>query len=187
MLSRTPAVLAVLAAYAITLWAAISVLTDQHDSPEPTPKTSARDGSAQLAPEQVRVTVVSAILHPAALPSGQRRRRARLSVHIKVHNSGTKGVVLARPALLAARQHVRTRSRGGLLPARSTLDTTVRFETKGAVTDELRKEKRGRILVAEHSYPIAVKVGSPAHSAARAAVIQRAAWQEWQSDRRLLG
>lgn len=129
---------------------------------EVTPATS---GTRALKP--VRLTVISAVLHPAATPSGKRRRRGRLSVHVKVSNVGTQRVVAARPSLLAARQRIPSGLGLPAISAGRTLDVTVRFETKGMVTEQLRTLKRARIVVAGRSWPIAVKVGSPAHSSRR--------------------
>ena len=180
------ATVTVAAIIGIALGVGISKLAGHYDSPggrgedpapsqdatatsaEPAPTPSVRDVTAQDALRQVRVSVISAVLHPAATPSGQRRRRGRLSVHIKVENSGPRGVVPGRPSLLAARQRIPTRSRLGALAAWRTVDVTVRFETKGAVTEQLTTRKSGRILVARRSWPISVKVGNPANSSPRA-------------------
>lgn len=129
---------------------------------EATPATS-----PPRALKPVRVAVVAAVLHPAATPSGQRRRRGRLGVHIKVSNAGSERVVATRPSLLAARQRIPSGRRLAAISAGRTLDATVRFETKGTVTEQLRTLKRARIVVAGRSWPIAVKVGSPAHSSGR--------------------
>ena len=139
-------------------------------SREPAEATTKRaipttSGAGERKP--VRVAVISAVLHPAATPSGKRRRRGRLSVHIKVSNVGTRRVDAARPSLLAARQRILSGQRLPAISVGRTLDVTVRFETNGMVTEQLRTLKRARIVVAGRSWPIAVKVGTPAHPSRR--------------------
>ena len=139
------------------------------------PKTAGRQPARRAANDAipgVRVRVISAILHPAATPSGQRRRRGRLGVHVEVHNGGPRNLILAPPSLLAAAQRTRSGSRLGSIPAGRSVDVTLRFETKGAVTAQLATQKTGRIMLAQRSWPISVKVGKPANSSARSAVIQ---------------
>ncbi|HEV2775778.1 MAG TPA: hypothetical protein VGV90_09325 [Solirubrobacteraceae bacterium] len=138
------------------------------------PTTSARESTAPNPLEQIDVRIISAVLQPAATPPGQRRRRARVSVHVQVENRGTRRVVPARPSLLAARQRVPTdpradapKTRLGAIDGRDTVDVTLRFETKGAVTEQLVTQRRGRILVGGRSWPISVTVGRPATSTAR--------------------
>lgn len=118
--------------------------------------------------EQIRVRVISAVLHPARTQSGIRRRRGRLSVHIRAVNRGARRVVPKRPSLLAARQRIPTNPRAdgpgtrlGPIDPQQTADVTLRFETAGAVTTQLRTQNRARILVAGRSWPITVKVGNP--------------------------
>jgi len=48
------------------------------------PTTSTRAQTPPDPLEQVRVSVISAVLHPAGTPAGQRRRRARLGVRVEV-------------------------------------------------------------------------------------------------------
>ena len=133
----------------------------------PTASTRAQTPPDQL--KQVRVSVISAVLRPAGRPAGQRRRRARLGVRVKVENRGTERVALERPSLLAARQRIPTDpaadnlgARLGPIDAGETVDVTLRFETAGAVTGQLTTQQRARILIAGRSRPIAVKVGLPA-------------------------
>ena len=118
--------------------------------------------------EQVRVTVGSAVLHPAATPSGRARNRARLGVRVTVVNRGTQRVVLPRPSLLAARQRVPTNAAADApathleaIDAGQTVRVTLQFETAGAVTEQLTTQKRARVLVAGRSSPIVVTVGPP--------------------------
>ncbi len=142
----------------------------------PTPRVAPRvlttSTRAQTPPDplkQVRVSVISAVLHPAGTPAGQRRRRARLGVRVKVENRGTERVALERPSLLAARQRVPTNpaadnqgARLGPIDAGETVDVTLRFETAGAVTGQLTTQQRARIHIAGRSWPISVNIGAPA-------------------------
>ncbi len=144
--------------------------------------TAAEPSPATTTPEPIRVSIISAILHPAGLPSGQRRRRGRLSVHLKLTNGGTQRVVLTPPSVLAARQRIPTNARAvgpqgplASIDAGMTVDVTLRFETAGSVTEQLATQKRARILVGARSWPITVKVGNPATSRARSrAMVRRA-------------
>ncbi len=112
----------------------------------------------------IRAKVVIAVLHPAATPSGRRRQRARLGVRLNVRNTGSEKVALSTPSLLAARQRIPSGTSVQPLAAGQTVDTTVRFETAGAVTRQLTTQKRARIQIGGRSWPLTVKVGSPAHS-----------------------
>ena len=134
----------------------------------PAPTTTTRAASDQDPLEQVRVTVGSAVLHPARTPSGQVRNRARLGVRVTVVNRGPERVVLERPSLLAARQRVPTNAaadapgtRLGPIGAGQTVKVTLQFETAGAVTEQLMTTKRARVLVAGRSSPVTVTVGTP--------------------------
>jgi len=136
----------------------------------PTPRTTA----AAAPRDGLRVRVISAVLHPATTASGVRRRRARLGVSVLVENLGDEAVAVARPSLLAARQRIPTNSLADgagthLEPigAGKTVRVTLRFETAGRVTDQLRKRKRARILVGRRSLPITVNLGSPVRSVSR--------------------
>jgi len=147
-------------------------------TPEPSAGAAVSDATASTpAPasqdplEQISVTVLFAVLHPAATPSGIRRRRARLGVRVKVTNRGSRRVVPARPSLLAARQRTPTNphadrpgSRLGPIAAGKTVDVTLRFETAGAVTQQLTTQRRARVLVAGRSWPVRVTVGPPVRS-----------------------
>lgn len=137
----------------------------------PAPGAATTPQSSQDPAAQVTVTVLSAVLHPAATPSGERRRRGRLGVRVRVKNTGAERIVAPRPSLLAARQRIPTnaRARGpgsrlGPLAPGATADVTLRFETAGAVTEQLTTQKTARILIAGRSWPITVTVGSPVSS-----------------------
>jgi len=122
------------------------------------------DGDAR---GQLRVTVRAAVLYAASTPSGQRRRRARLVVRAAVENRGSERVVPPRPSLLAARQRIPTNPRAdatttrlGPIEAGETVDVTLRFETAGAVTEQLTTQRRARLLIGGRSSPITVVLGN---------------------------
>jgi hypothetical protein len=103
----------------------------------------------------VTVSVLSAVVLPAASPSGRRRHRARLSVHMRVANLSTGEIadvapmLLTRPVVLPDRHASDTT--GSLLrpiPVGYTAGGTLRFETGGAVTDALLRSKRATLLIA---------------------------------------
>ena len=129
--------------------------------------TSASKPVAQDPLSLVRVRVLSAVLHPAATRSGKRRRRARLGVHVEVHNRGAQRVVLQRPSLLAANRRVSTDPRADARGSRlrvigtgRTADVTLRFETAGALTRHLVTRRRARVLIAKRSLPVSITVGT---------------------------
>jgi hypothetical protein len=145
---------------------AISELTGSDGGPDGVNEAATTTDSPGSAPP-IRARVVTAVLHPAATPSGKRRQRARLGVRINVENTGAERVSLEPPSLLAARQRIPTGTKLQPIAAGKSLDTTVRFETAGAVTRQLTTQKRARIHVGGRSWPLTVKVGSPAHSSKR--------------------
>lgn len=154
---------------------AVLVATRPSTPPQATTSgTSPAQATAASSRGQLRVTVLSAVLHPAATPAGIRRKRARLSVRARVRNPGAEPVVPPRPSLLAARQRTPTDARAetpvtslGTIDAGKTVEVTLRFETAGAVTEQLTWQKRARILVAGRSSPVTVSVGTPVTSGAR--------------------
>jgi len=116
----------------------------------------------------VQVRVVSAILHPATSASGKRRRRARLSVHVRVTNRGSRSITLARPVLVSgdarlksdAKQDAADTNLAAIDPG-ETSDVTLRFEIAGAVTQRVQEELRARLTIADRNVAATVKVGSP--------------------------
>ena len=134
----------------------------------PAPASTTPPSSDQGPLEQIRVTVGPAVLHPARTPSGRARKRARLAVRVTVANRGTTRVVLTRPSLLAARQRIPTNAaadapatRLGPIAAGQTVKVTLKFETAGAVTQQLTTQKRARVLIAGRSSPVTVTVRTP--------------------------
>lgn len=140
------------------------------------PATSTRRGNGQGPLNQVRVTVRSAVLQRAVTPSGQARNRARLSVRVSVRNQGTQRVVTERPSLLAARQRIPTNAAADASGTRlapidggTTQNVTLKFETAGAVTEQLATQRQARVIIAGRSWPVTITIGPPAGASAQPA------------------
>jgi len=114
---------------------------------------------------QLRVSVVSAVLHPAATAFGRQRRRARLNVQIRARNNGSSSVTPGLPALLAAgvKVHGDPHAGPGLgsLAAGQTKVVTVHFEVAGVVTTQISTRRTARAVVAGHSLLLTVTPGPP--------------------------
>lgn len=134
--------------------------------------TAGKRTSAASSP--IRVRVLDAVLHPAETPSGQARRRARLTVRIRATNPGDEAMTPARPLLLVGNARVPTdpdadspeTHLGELAPAR-TGAVTLRFEVQGAVTGRLETERRARIHIAGRTLGVSIRLGPPADRARR--------------------
>ena len=121
----------------------------------------------------VRVRIVSAILHPASTASGKRRSRARLSVHVRVTNRGSRRISPARPLLISGDARVKTdrnqdtaETHLGALDPGDTGDVTLRFEIAGVVTQRVQQELRARLTIAGRTTSATVKVGNPVRNPA---------------------
>lgn len=148
--------------------------------PEATSTTPADDETrtTTTAPEKpandVQVRVISAILHPASSPSGRSRKRARVSVHVRVTNRGSRRFAPKRSVLVSAGKRLSTdpaqdtaETQLGSLAPGETADVTLRFETAGEVTQRLRDDLRARLLIAGKTLSATVKVGSPVGGGSR--------------------
>jgi len=103
----------------------------------------------------VRIQVLSADFLRAVTPSGRRRNRARLTVHVRITNRGSRVITNVDPVLLAqaqVRPDPRTRDTTGSLlrpvPPGFTASGTLRFETGGASTARLAKTLRAQLRIA---------------------------------------
>ena len=141
-------------------------------TPNTTVETTPADKKTSTSPSKpantVRVRVVSAVLHPAAGPSGKRRRRARLSVHVRVTNRGSRSITPARPVLVSGDARLKTDAMQdaadtnlGAIDPGETSDVTLRFEIAGAVTQRVQEELRARLTIAGRNVTATVKVGGP--------------------------
>jgi len=126
---------------------------------QPPPETS------KAVLNRVEVHVVDAVLLEAQTPSGEKRRRARLSVRIRVVNRSARRVRLERPVLEVAGTRTETDPRADT--ARSHLDAlagggraavTLRFETAGIVTSAIKTLRHAQLLFADRSLRLAVTV-----------------------------
>lgn len=118
---------------------------------------------------RARVQVVTAFLQPALAPRGRRRHRARLSVHVRVTNDGKVRIEDLAPLLVASGKRVApdplaSDTTGSLLrplAPGATAGGRLRFETAGAVTDQLAKARRGVLQIAGGTVPFELKMGRP--------------------------
>ena len=132
------------------------------------PSAQTQTQTAPASPGRVDVRVIDSVLHPASSASGQRRRRARLSVRIRAENRGQNAVTPARPTLIVGEARKQTdpsadspRTSMGSLASGEIVNVTLRFEVAGDVTTQLAGTQRARIRVAGRSRTIAIKVGTP--------------------------
>lgn len=154
---------AVVGSAGVATGVALSRLGDEHD-PAPSGSTTAGEG----AQAQVRLRVVGAVLHPAATPSGRQRKRARLILRLQAHNPGQRALDAGGPALTVGdaridvdRAAATAGARFGQLAPGESKAITVRFELAGAVTAQVTQERRARVVVADQSLPVQVKIGDP--------------------------
>ena len=116
----------------------------------------------------VCVQILYAFLQRGVSASGRRRKRARISVHVRVTNRGTRRIVNTDPVLIAkARVRPDPDSRGttGTLlksvPPGTTAGGRLRFETVGTVTQGLESTLRARLSIARQIVPIRLRLGEP--------------------------
>ncbi|MEJ7797224.1 MAG: hypothetical protein WKF42_01900 [Solirubrobacteraceae bacterium] len=111
--------------------------------------------------EGFQASVLRAVLQPAVTPSGIRRRRARLTMSVRVTNTSTRNSSEQRqgvsaPLLIVDSGRLESdpaaaAQAGGLLepvPAGTTVSGVLRFETAEAVTEELIEQRRGTLRIA---------------------------------------
>jgi hypothetical protein len=127
-------------------------------------KKTARPPAAANA---VTISVLSSDVLTAGSLSGQRRHRARLTVHVRVTNlspaelTDIAPLLLSRPPVRADRNASDTT--GSLLrpvPVGYTAGGSLRFETAGAVTDEIIRTKQVRLRLAGQTFTVPCTVRS---------------------------
>lgn len=132
----------------------------------PSTTTTTRTPSKRAA--GIRLQVFSAVVHPAGTPSGRRRSRARLSVHVRVTNRRTIALNALKPAVISGRLRIAGAPRVGsgrtlLVPiaigARG--QGRIRFETAGPVTRGMLSTHRVRIRVAGVAMTVPLTIGRP--------------------------
>jgi len=135
----------------------------------PTTRTTARTTTTTPAPitTKPRVDVLSTVAHPVTAPAGDTRRRARVSVHVRVTNGTGRRIAPARPVLVVgdARLQLAPGSSGAAAPLLAPLepgaaaDGRLRFDTEGAVTAQLTTA-RVRLVIAGTTIAVRPVIGS---------------------------
>lgn len=111
----------------------------------------------------VDVHVISAILHPSASSAGRNRHAARVSVHVRLVNRGSRPVSTT-PALIsggAMLPYDRRQFALGPLRPGVAVDATLRFEPRSTFTQGLLTERDARLQIAGRTIPLTLKIGSP--------------------------
>lgn len=138
---------------------------------ESSPAVSREDSQpAAKPPVRPGIVVESAILTPAGTPSGQARQRARLSVRVRIRNRADERVTLSGAVLVVGETEVRSdpnasEAAGPLLrplPPRARVTGELRFETEGAVTEELQRVSAARLRYSGRTSPLRITIGPPA-------------------------
>lgn len=118
--------------------------------------------------EGARVDILSATVQPAGTPSGQRRKRARVTVYLQVTNQRGSTITNLEPVLLAGVRVLpdpnATYTTGSLLepvPPGTTATGTLRFETAGAVTDRVLATRRAQLHIAGATVPLTLDLRPP--------------------------
>lgn len=131
-------------------------------------------GTRPSSASAVRVQVVSVVLHRQSAPSARRRRRAVLSIHVRVVNRGKRTIANLAPFLVAGPRRradpSAADSTGSLLrPLRagSSADGTLRFRTARTLTDRLTSRRRAQLRIAGRTVALNVLIGSPSRSPER--------------------
>lgn len=139
----------------------VPVTTSASTSTSPAQTTAATPAQGSRSP---RVRVLSAVLFPSATASGRARRRARLSVRVRVTNRDSATLAAQDPQLLVDTRRISTDPRAdsvagplleSLAPAASAAGE-LRFETTGAVTGRLHARPSARLRIAHRT--VAVKI-----------------------------
>jgi hypothetical protein len=133
-----------------------------------TTTTAPAPGSSAARP---RVDVLSTVAHPVTAPAGDTRRRARVSVHVRVTNGTGRRIAPAPPVLAVgdARLQIAPGSSGAAAPLLAALDPgavadgRLRFDTEAAVTAQLTTA-RVRLLIAGTTVTVTPVIGSPTAS-----------------------
>lgn len=127
------------------------------------------DGGAQGS-RPLRVQVVSAVLTPAGSESGRARRRARVTVRLRVANPSGQPSAPHDAALVVGDKEVPAdpnaeEAAGGLLrpvPAKRRAIGELRFETAGKVTDTLMRTARAELRYGSLTRRLSIEIGPPA-------------------------
>lgn len=134
-------------------------------SPPPAVEDTARTTTEK--PSQVpRVQVLSATLRPAITTSGRARRRARVSIRLRVSNRGAATLAPEDPLLLVGDDRLSpdpsaTGAAGTLLApleAGASAMGNLRFEIAGATTTRLTVRPRARLRIAGRTVRVDITI-----------------------------
>ena len=126
--------------------------------------TSTRPPREASAAGAVEVRVISAILHPSASSTGRRRHAARVSVHVRIDNRGSRRVTLPDPMLLtggAGLSYDRRQFTLGPLQPGAAVDARLRFEPRSAFTQRLVSDRDAQLRIAGRTIPLTLEIGTP--------------------------
>jgi len=155
-IAKVLAVVLLAVAGGLGLGAALAELTD--------------DGEPTVPPQ---ISVLSTVLTPATAASGRARRRARLTVRVRITNRSARAISLKDAVLLVGQEEVRPdrkaakvsqAARALLRPISAGERTTgeLRFEPSGRVTLTLRRELGARVRLEGRTRSLRFALGKPA-------------------------
>jgi len=134
-----------------------------------TPASTSTTAAPDAGPfANVEVRVLGAVLRPAGTPSGQRRRRSRLTMRVRAENRGGRAVGVELPVLRVGSVRIRpdsntltAESQFGQVAAGGAKAVTLRFELVGDATVKAIRDRRARIEMAGRSQPLRITIGDP--------------------------
>ncbi|MCW2996497.1 MAG: hypothetical protein JWN65_46 [Solirubrobacterales bacterium] len=117
--------------------------------------TGATTTAALAAARTLQVTVRSVRYRPASTAGGRKRNRARLAVRLSVRNTAEGASTLGSAFIAFAKDRVKrdanaTGPAAALaqpIPAGTTVQGELRFETAGATTDRLKRRKTAKLRI----------------------------------------
>jgi hypothetical protein len=137
-------------------------------TPPPPPTTATTTATPSVSPNppaRVRVKVLDARLFTDKTPSGTREQRARVTVRIRIEDTGAGRLTLTRPTLRVGRVRIPAvadahapGSRSDPLRPGVAQTVTLRFALAGEATPKVVRDRRARVLIAGRSVAVQVKV-----------------------------
>ena len=129
------------------------------------PPLVAQDAVREASAGEVRVQVLSAVLLPATTRSGRSRRRARLTLRVRLTNASSTRLAASDPVFISGGKRIRAdpaaeAAAGALLApldAGASATGELRFEAAGAVTRRLRSRRRGWLRIGGESVGVRVR------------------------------
>jgi hypothetical protein len=130
--------------------------------------TTTAPSVAANPPAPARVKVLDARLFTDETPSGARRQRARVTVRIRIQDTGTRRLTLSRPTLRVGKVRIPAvsvphapGSRSHPLRPGVAQTVTLRFALAGEATPKVVRDRRARVLIAGRSVAMRVKLRAP--------------------------